>query len=600
MHAAGDAPDPPDRTPLVAAALAVLSVVGVALAPGVFTGTELLGAGTADTWGHAWGYGWTADALVAGRLPFFDAPVDHPGSQRWWVIDLPVALMVLPVTILGGSGLAYNLAMLGHVGVGAGAVAALARQRGAEPVVALAAGVMVAHSPFVRGVVASGVPEALGVLMVPLLVLWLDRGLRTGAVRPLAAAALLSVVLVLDGVYGALAGALAGASAVVAAVVAGRDRVRVLLRAGGVALPAGLAVWGLRQALHASEHPALFAGKVRTVLMGDAWILQPLGGSDLSAWALPAAILPHLVPESPHRHIVYVGLVLPVAMAWAAWRSPRVRRPVVVALVGGVLALGPALFFWGEPVTGAVLPGTWLWAAGATNLYRLAGLVPVMGLVAVAVGMSTRLGGRYACGLLAVVGIEWTLGAPVSLAVPTVDDPAGAVETWLADDEVDGAVLDLPFDREGSRARGPAPQQTFYLASVHGRPVASGLYKAATMETRNPALGAFSRSVRVGWRMTMLPSGRPPPKSAVKLPAPLKGRAGADLTAHLVQEGFSHVTLDLAQLVERQRPSARVWLEAWLGSPHVASEDGLRMGWRLDRDGPGRHQAPPERSGDSP
>ncbi|HCH66562.1 MAG TPA: hypothetical protein DFR83_27400, partial [Deltaproteobacteria bacterium] len=210
----------PDRwLPALAGVLAVFSVLATSASPGVFWGEFLLGTGTADTWGHAWGYGWAADALSSGRLPFYGAPVDHPGDQRWWIIDFPVAVFLTPWTALFGSGASYNLAMVLHLGVGAGALAALCRRRGGTAAISVAVGVLAAHSPFVRGVITSGIPEALGVLVAPLLVLWLDDALRTGRWRSLVGAVITACILVLDGVYGALAGALAAAAATVVAVV---------------------------------------------------------------------------------------------------------------------------------------------------------------------------------------------------------------------------------------------------------------------------------------------------------------------------------------------------------------------------------------------
>ena len=204
----------PDRwLPALAGVLAVFSVLATSASPGVFWGEFLLGTGTADTWGHAWGYGWAADALSSGRLPFYGAPVDHPGDQRWWIIDFPVAVFLTPWTALFGSGASYNLAMVLHLGVGAGALAALCRRRGGTAAISVAVGVLAAHSPFVRGVITSGIPEALGVLVAPLLVLWLDDALRTGRWRSLVGAVITACILVLDGVYGALAGALAAAAA---------------------------------------------------------------------------------------------------------------------------------------------------------------------------------------------------------------------------------------------------------------------------------------------------------------------------------------------------------------------------------------------------
>ena len=86
---------------------------------------------------------------------------------------------------------------------------------------------------------------------------------------------------------------------------------------------------------------------------------------------------------------------------------------------------------WGEPLTEAILPGTWLWVAGATNLYRLAGLVPVMGLVALAMAGTSGRSVRWSALLVALVGLEWTLGSPIAWRLPTTPDSAGPVEHWL-------------------------------------------------------------------------------------------------------------------------------------------------------------------------
>ena len=243
----------------------------------------------------------------------------------------------------------------------------------------------------------------------------------------------------------------------------------------------------------------------------------PLG--DLTWWPGSRGPPPPVIPILP-TDIVYVGILLPL-MVWAAWKHVPSRRPAAIAVFGGVLALGPALFVWGEPLTEAILPGTLLWVAGATNLYRLAGLVPVMGLLAVGLALSARCSARVAALALMAVGLEWSVGAPLPLRLAATPDPAGPVEDWLRDHPRGGAVLDLPFDREGTKARGAYPQRTFYLASARSADL-SGLYQQATMETRQPGLGAFSRSVRVGWRSRGARPRDAPPRN-VPVPPPPRG-----------------------------------------------------------------------------
>jgi len=564
------------RAPLVAGLLAPLALLGMTGQPGVWVGHRLIGAGTADTWGHAWGYWWTAQTTAVGQLPFADAPINYPEAQAWWVIDLPVALLLSPVTHLLGAGAAYNLAFALHAGIGAAAIAALVTRRGGVPWVGAAAGILAATSPFVRGALASGVPEALAVLWVPLLVWLVDVGLSEGRRRHLVAAGALSAVLVLDGAYGAIAGALAGAAAVGAALLASRARLQVLARSTVVAIPAALTVVGLRWALVESHHPALDRTEAQQLVdIGEAWALRPLCGVDLMSWSVPAQLLPLVDAETAHLHIVYVGILLPALLLAAAWQHRKVRRPALVALAAAIVALGPALYVYGTPRTPAVLPGTWLWAVGATNYYRLAGLVPVVGLVGLA---SVRH--KWMPIALMAIAAEWLVGAPLDVKVPTLASPAGEVEDWLASQPEEGAVLDLPLDHEGTAVRGPSPQKVFYLQTVHHRPIASALYSTNPITDNIRAIGTFDESIRRAWRQQSADSG-PTPSREVRLPRHTEPLELAKLSRALRGLGYRYVVLDLDLVRPYQRKDALRWLTGWLGAPAVTSSDRQRIVWSL-------------------
>lgn len=566
---------PSSRSPLLAALIAPVVLLGLTGRPGVWLGRPLIGGGTADVWGHTWGYWWTARSLTHGRLPFMRAPVNHPQAQSWWVIDLPVAAILTPITEALGAGAAYNLAFALHAAIGAAAIAALILRRGGRPWVGVMAGVVAATSPFVRGALVSGVPEALAVLLVPLLVLLLDAGLA-GRRRHLLGAAALAVVLVLDGAYSAIAGALAGTAALVAAVVGSKERMKVLARSAAVALPAGLALFGLHTALQYSQHPAMDRAEERMVDIGAAWALQPLCGSDLASWSVPAQLLPLVEPATGHRHIVYVGLLLPVLLGVAAWRHKAARRPALLALAAGVVALGPALYVFGTARSPAVLPGTALWMAGATNLYRLAGLVPVMGLIGLAC-----LRHKLVPVAIVAVALEWLVGAPLPLRIPTTADPASEVETWLAAQTDRGAVIDLPFDREGSGARGPWPQRTFYLQSVHQRPIASALYRPTQVNERSRSLSMFDRAITRAWRQESVPQGGRKPQRPARIPPPPSETQQVSLNQKVFHVGFRYVTLDLDLVRPYQRADAQAWLTAWLGEAEVVSSDEMRLVWTI-------------------
>jgi hypothetical protein len=554
------------RTSAFAGVLCVLAALLLAGEPGLLTGGQLLGGGTADVWGHLWGYAWVADSLLAGRLPLAGAPVSFPRPQVWWVIDLPVAVLLVPLTRVA-PGLAWNAALLLPLGLGGACTSAWLQRRGVAALPSVLAALVVALSPFARGALVSGLPEALVVLLAPALLLLLEPGLR-GSGRALVGASILAPLLVLDGAYGALIGGIVGAFALVEAWREARDP-RALLRALPVALSALLAVALTRWALRLSEHPALISGPSRGDLReAPAWIHRALGGADLASFFVPAQLLPSLEPVTAHRHVVYVGAVLVVGAAVAALRHRAARGPALLALLIFVLALGPELRIWGQLI-GLPLPGLALWELGATNAYRLAGLVPLF-LVA-AMGQGTR--SRALSPLLGVALIEGLLAAPIPARLPSLPSPADEVTEWLSEQPT-GGVLDLPFDHEGQDNRGAHPQRTFGLQAFHGQPIASGLYRTAAavrlhkrlaqfdsavhLRFEDPAeVSALSRRAGVRWR---------------RIGGPPEGDQALLLEALLWREGFRYLLLDLEQIEPDQREEARAWARGWLGEPARVSE----------------------------
>jgi len=580
----GAAAEGSGRAVAAAAALAPLLLLALTMEPGVLTGARLLGAGTADLWGHIWGYSWVEQSISGGRLPFRDAPLAWPDGQDWWVIDLSVALLLLPVTALLGAEAAWTLALLAPIAVGAGALCAWLLRRAVPPTHAVVAGVLAATSPFVRGAVVSGVPEALVVLVAPLLALWMRAGLAGRWIWCLAAG-VLGAVMVLDGAYGAIIGGLVGLAVTIGALWSGERRSVVLRRALAItALPA-VAVGVVAAALRASAHPALSSPALilseSVDISGRDWLRETVTGADLLSFVTPAALLPATGPASRHAHIVYVGLACGIAAIAAAWRRPSARGPALLAAVAALLSLGPILQVAGRPVL-SPLPGAALHAIGATNLYRLAGLVPGALLAAVAIGLA-RSPPRRAALLWFVIALDWGLAPSIPLRLPTVVDPAGAVEAWIAARPEPGAVLDLPTDREGTAARGPWPQRNFYLQTHHGRPIASALYATAPILRSDPQLSRFAQVIRRSrLRAQPLTAHRvrePRPPRLV----PPRSRVAQKLVRALLDAGFAFVTLDLELIPPRQREPVKRWAGAWLGAPQV--REGLRSAWLIPEDG---------------
>ena len=66
-----------------------------------------------DTWNHAWGYWWVLDGIVQnGELPLKTHLLNHPQGGSLFFIDTFNALWSLPLALVGGVPLAYNLVVL--------------------------------------------------------------------------------------------------------------------------------------------------------------------------------------------------------------------------------------------------------------------------------------------------------------------------------------------------------------------------------------------------------------------------------------------------------------------------------------------------------
>lgn len=505
-----------------------------------------LGNGTADVWGHAAGYAWVAAALARGRSPS-SPPIDFPAGQAWSVVDLPVAAALAPVTaVLGPSG-AWNLGIPLGIGVGAAGAAAWASRR-TDPASAVVAGLLWAVAPFVRGVVASGVPEALVLGLVPWMLLAMDERPRL--------AWLPALLLAWIGPYSAL-----DAAIVVAAWSAWHRRVPV-------AALAGLGAGGALLAASAWGHPSFAAETDGPVNPGAMWAWASRGGADLANWVVPSLLLPSPEPTVLHRHVAWLGFATGIAAVVLAIRRPELRWLLVAAAVALALTLGPSLRIGGVR-TPVPMPGALLGPLVGQNPWRHAGLVALI------LPMVFATDRRW----LAVLLVEGLL-APAPLVPPTVADPVGPIERILAGGE--GGVLDLPLDREGRLPKGPQPQRAFVLGAAHGRPIASALYVVPSA-TRHPAVlaldDAYQRALAAdpGWRRPRAPDLPPAPSSGSFPAFVIPG--GPASRAELIADGFRDVTLAVDAVPPSARPAFERALTDWLGPPERKTPN--RWWWRL-------------------
>lgn len=535
------------RAPGIAAA-ATLVTLGALAAPALVHGAWL-GNGTADVWGHAWGYAWTARALAAGGWPLV-APLD--GGQRWWLVDPPIALAAAPLAAAFGPRFAWTAVQLALPAVVAASFAdALGRWRGGDPLGRAAFGWALGVSPFVRGLIASGVPEGHAVLALP----WLVAVATTGAspwLVGLAAAAIAA-----SGPYAPVAGVCVAAALLGLRVPLGRGVVAAAL--GGV-LGAAIQLAGLAW----TAHPALGGGGGGGLNPGSTWAWAARGGADLANFVAPRLLLPAPEPATLHRHVAWLGLIGLGAAAAAARRDRGARGLLAFAAVAAVLALGDRLrvvgFDTGVPLPAALVPGL------GANAYRLAGLAVVAVLAAAWSGADRR-----AVTLAALISVEGLVFAPVEVGVAGAADPRSAADTFLAANP--GAVVDLPIDREGRLPKGPCPQRGLAHQAAHGQPIASALYRPPAILEIGPIHAmdeAVARAAR-GDRTWARPRN-PLPTGELAPGAPFPATTGD--RAALVALGYRWVSLDAACVPPAARGSIRATLDRWLGPAVLTVGEG--------------------------
>lgn len=540
--------------PLLAAAL-----MGAALTSG---GALIPGDATADIWGHSWGYWWVAEGLKSGVFPLHGAPVNHPDGQSWWVIDLPVAVLLSPVSLALDAGAAFVASHLLRIGLAAAGVAWWLRRHAVSGRIALFTALMATVGPYTRGVLHSGIPEALGVLAVPWFAGLLAQGLGAKDEAPrldrLVYSGLVGALLVLDGAYAAIAAGVAG----VVVLAAARPSVGRFLRGSAVAVTVGLVGLLQQRGLSSIGHRAI-SHTLEYSSFDPGWQVAALGGADLLNFVLPSWAQGEPPPLVHHRHVAYLGVPLLLAAAWAGWRHRVARILLLAGLLAAFVALGSHLRVAGHAVL--TLPGSVLTGFGAANVYRVAGFASIALLAAVAVGLS----GRARVLALGFVALDQTLAFPV--VIPSTATPATEVDTWLA--EGTGAVLDLPLDRDGRGFPGPFPQVTFFHQTRHGRPIASGFHRVKSEVWQLATVKAVQATVGSGWST---PVGRPAPSG----PRKLTRRAWEADLDRMRSLGFTALSYDGSNVENTQQADVRAWLARGLGEPVV--DDGVRAAWSLE------------------
>lgn len=562
---------PPHLLSAAAWALGIAAVVTLPLLPAL-AGAEVLGHPTGDLADHVQGAWAAGQSLLDLRRPDLTALSHFPAPLRLWFVDPVGALMALPLWGLGAH-VAWGAVLFMQVALAAGVAFLAGRDLGGTYAGGATAAVVVGGSPYVLGLLHSGLSEYLGLAPVVggvwALLRLTGRDPR-GRPAPRMTWAWAGSCIGLSTLQAPYYGLFLGLVALCCLPGRGwRDRLEELSQAlvlGAVlSLPT---LWLLTDAL---GDPA---GAV-TAANAPAWQQGRWPGVDVLGWFVPG----HLFPDTPalgnpgvlqvHRLSLAAVAIGLLAAARPHPDAPAARKLLLPLGLMLLLGLGPVLTFDGQTplVAGQPIP----LPLGALYVldtplrmlhhpYRLAAVVlPLLGaLAAVGVGVLPR-GIRFT--VPAVILVEGLLGGPVPWPLPTTDLRAPAVLTALPA----GPVLEWPPDATDAN-------RAYQLAQpAHGRPIPYGVNVFVNEALRGDPLveDLLTAFDDVGGRGRNRDAPGPPL-------APIAPRPGDTGLAAL---GFRAVVLYPGRLNERERKKTLRRLENHLGPAHVEVDGAL--GWGL-------------------
>lgn len=562
----------PEPWPRAAVALA-LSLALAATWPLPIAGLRdaFVGHATGDLADHVQGAWWVAAELMAGRLPDTTTITHVPLALPLWYVDPVGALLALPLWGLGGA-VAWNGALLVQVLAATGVAWAAGRDLSGSAWSGVVAAVVAGPSPYLLGLLHSGLSEYVGV--APLIAaVWAS--LRATGRDPRGRPATTRHAL--------LAGVAMGLCAWQAFYYAAFAGLFLLCCLPGARWPERLRAVGLGVGSSlVVAAPALWA-MGRTLWGGDGAVSDanapgwggggPLPATDLLTWVRPGA---YYFPDTPAMgnpgilHVNYLGGVALVMGAVAVVAALRGRAlpgaPDARPLLGpmglyGLLMLGPGLVVGGQAL-GLPLPLALLYAGPSPfdlvhHPYRMAaGGVAALGMLAAVGSRSLPVWGRVLVALLVVAETVTLSPAPWPLATT----PAPTSPGWTAPPS--GALLDWPPDATRANRR-------YQLAQVnHGRAVPWGVNVFLPRPVAEDPLG--NQLLRALDDPRSRARNRDVPARADPVPPPLAGES------RLEALGFGSVVLHRDALSEREWARCARLLEAAYGAPEASGDWGAR------------------------
>ena len=446
--------------------LAWLSFVLLALwqvSPILSSPTELaIGHPANDVWNHIWGYGFVAQSLLSGELPFHTELMNWPEGGTLWFIDMMGAILTLPVYMVSGPVAAYNtsyLLMWTLCGVG---MYALALRVTGSVLGAWAAGIAYQSMPHLLGQATNGISETLMAGFLPLALLEIRNLFHQPSTKTaLRAGFILGLTALANWYYGLFAGiALLGLCAR-GLVRAGLSRRREVLRYGGLFFFTTLVLVG--PAFLTFSMSMAVEDAVVTRDSSFVWATLVLHNmTDVVSFFRPGK---HYSPDLKALFgedllvIVYLGhaLLWPALFAAFTVYRRKISSWAALGLVYFVLCLGPFLFIGGDYIQafGGWIPLPFLalfkWFpmfSRISHAYRFTvgvGLVLCVLLAWTVRAMQRgRLAGFAPVALLAALRLAESFYAspavfPLPVAEATVPSAVKSLEG--------GAVLDLPVGR---------------------------------------------------------------------------------------------------------------------------------------------------------
>lgn len=559
------------RPHLLALAALALGVM-IALFPlplALAGGDGAIGHSAGDLADHYWGTWWFAQELLSGRWPDRTELVQYPGAVRLWYVD-PVGGLLGVLFWPLGFPRAYDAVVAAQALFSAFAAYFIGyswtRSRGA----ALCAGAVLGASPYLIGLVHSGLTEYIG-LGPPALFTWaalralaLDPGGAAPGRRDALVAGLLLTASAFQAFYYAAFCALLLGCAVLGP--GWRTRIGVAARIGAVfaitAAPLFLLAWSSL----GSPESAITAENA------PGWDYKELPATDLLTFFRWGE---HYFPDTREtnpgilhvNHLGWVGLAL-AGLALAA-RGGGGRRLAVATGLFALFTLGPRLCVNGQLIewgSGAVpLPAALLYLPGSPfrfvhHPYRMVALLlPLLaGLAALGAARLPRPA-RPALAVAILAEALLLSPAPWPLAFTPVQVPA------IYDQLPEGPVLDWPPDAT-------TWNRSYEMWQVgHGRPIAYGVNTFLPDDLRaNADVQRLLRELRA------------PDRRARNRDVPFKGALFRPTTAgeRLGDLGFRAVVLHRDALSEGELRDTRAALVALFG-PSTLSE-GAREAWILD------------------